>query len=161
MAAILWPTLMAKGRVMGDAYHEIDDVLYAVHLRPHEFDLHRDEVRWRMRYAPIFDDPVPETSEHFKVLVLEARVELPPDLVAGHGGASDLELAKCGWQLHTATEAPIPADQVPENPDEVARLLVKIERVLNGLAKDAGVDEVLPASVAERLLADYQERFMS
>ncbi|MFW5845930.1 MAG: hypothetical protein ACOCXJ_06870, partial [Planctomycetota bacterium] len=107
---------------MAEGYQLQEDVLYAVQLRPHEFDLHRDAVQWRLRYAPIFDDPPPESTDHYKVLVLEARVELPPDLAAGRVGSPDLELAKCGWQLHATTDQPVAADRVPEDADEVPRL---------------------------------------
>jgi len=132
----------------------VADRLYGITMRPQELGLYGDRVRFALRYSAMFDDPAEMTATHFKLLVLEVDVEMPAtaDIRAGQR----LELLKIGWELELACDEPCVVGSVPEQPEEMKRLLDRIADTVNELARRSGLEAPFTPDVMERLLADYR-----
>ena len=134
------------------------DALYGLSLRPQELDLYRSQARCELRYAPICDDDDPPAGEHHKLLVLALTCDLPPDPPAGRSQAMELELLKCGWQLQVLVDPPCPAAALPEHAAELPLLLARIWETVADLGRRAGLEDLLPEDLRQRLVADYRAR---
>ncbi len=136
----------------------VSDVLYGISMRPQELAMYTEYAQFNLRYAPIFDDPSEECTEHFKLLVVEVTCQLPPDISVGRQQGQDLELLRCGWQLELKTAKPCRPDSLPELPEELPLLFDRMSACINRLAKDAGVDDVFHKETIERLVKQYRQK---
>ena len=132
------------------------DRLYALSLRPQEWDGLRERAELAIRWGPLADDPAVPARRHWFLLVVEARVR-PPDgdpLAAQH--AAGLEVLRCGWEAELELPVDLPASAIDDDPDLVARLLRHIADTVNDVAARAGVpplltDELVSALAAKRV----------
>jgi len=133
----------------------VRDRLYSVQFRPQELALYGEKVEFSLRYGVVADDPKEPATEHFRLLVLHVTCELPE----GHemlpqGG--QLELLKCGWELHLETAEPTSAEALEEGAGEVPRLLARVAETVNELAARGGLEAPLGTDVQDRLIAAYR-----
>ena len=136
----------------------VSDALYGINIRPQELDLYKEYAQFNLRYSPIFDDPSEESTEHYKLLVIEITCQLPPDIEIGRSKARDLDLLRCGWQLQLQSPEPIRVDAIGEDAEELPFLLEKVAQTVKRLAEDAGIDDPIPAEAQARLIDEYRKR---
>lgn len=136
------------------------DRLYGVEYRPQELALYGEQVRFRLRCAPVFDDPAELTDTHFRLMVLEITAQVPTDLTdsAQTSGAptNELQLLKIGWELTLRTATAQQVGTLVEGIGEAARLLDRIAEAVNDLARRAGLDAPLGPEVVTHLLTTYR-----
>lgn len=130
------------------------DRLYGVSIRPQELAVYGENVRFDLRYAPIYDDADEAVTEHFKLMVLEVSCEVPPDDEL-RLPARRLELVKCGWELSLETDRPWPSAKLPTLEGEVRHVLDRIADTVNELARRGGLE--IP--MGEEVVADIAARF--
>lgn len=127
------------------------DRLYALELRPQEFSLYGEAVRFQVRYAPVADDLGEPATEHPKVLILEAVVDVQgPD-----EQPMALTVLKIGWEATITTPTALPASDLVEHPAEVRLLLARIGDTVNDLARRAGLEALLGPDVIDGLVDAY------
>jgi len=134
----------------------VADRLYGLTIRPQELALYGDQVRFALRYAPMFDDATELASTHFKLLVLEVDAPMPKE--AGQSGERRLDLLKIGWELELACDVPCKVGSLPEQAGEMPRLLDRMADTVNELARRAGLEAPFTPDVVDRLLTDYRQR---
>lgn len=132
----------------------VADRLYGITMRPQELSLYGDQVRFALRYAPMFEDPAELTTTHYKLLVLEVDAELPA--AAGQRAGQRLDLLKIGWELELESPVACVVGSLPEQPGEMKHLLDRVADTVNELARRAGLEAPFTPEVMERLLADYR-----
>ena len=132
----------------------VADRLYGITMRPQELGLYGDSVRFALRYSAMFDDPAEITVNHFKLLVLEVDAEVPTTAEVRAG--QRLDLLKIGWELELACDVPCVVGSLPEQPEEMKRLLDRIADTVNELARRSGLEAPFTPEVMERLLKDYR-----
>lgn len=120
--------------------------------------MYADQARFNLRYAPIFDEAEAESTQHFKLMVVEITCQLPPDPSIGRARALDFELLRCGWQLELKTAEPCRVDAVPELDEEVPLLLGRMAACVNRLADEARVDAPMPVDTINHLVDEYRRK---
>jgi hypothetical protein len=130
------------------------DRLYALSLRPQEWDGLREHAELALRWGPVADDPEAPAARHWFLLVVEARVRLPAGdpLAATH--PQGLEVMRCGWEAELALPVALPAAGVDDDPALVGALLGKAADAVNDLAARAGLEPLLTPAMQTALLAD-------
>ena len=128
------------------------DRLYALSLRPQEWDAHRERAVLALRYGPMTDEADTPATRHWMLLVVEARVRLPDGdpLAAAH--LDGLEVLRCGWEAELELPVALPAQALEEDPADVPALLGKIAALVNTCATQANIDALLTDAMTERLL---------
>ena len=128
------------------------DRLYGIDFLPQELALHGGKVDFTLRYSPIYDDPAQTATEHFSVLVLEVLATVP--------GEADTvvrrRLLRCGWEFEQTTATAIPVGTLPEQREDVRRLLEKIASTVNDLAGRAGLPSPMTDEIVTTLLHHYR-----
>lgn len=129
------------------------DRLYALSIRPQEWDGLREHARLALRWGPLADDPALPARRHWFLLVVECRVALPAGdpLAAQH--PDGMEVLRCGWEAELEVPIDLPATAVEEEPGMVAELLRKIAGAVNGVAGQAGVGELFSEAMQAGLIA--------
>ena len=130
------------------------DRLYGISMRPQELALYGAKVAFDLRYSAVFDDPAEQTTEHFKLLVLEIEAETPADDPLGQARGR-LQLLKCGWELRLTTPAACTVGTTEELAEEVPLLLARIADTINDLAQRGGLE----APMGPELVADLLQRY--
>lgn len=131
------------------------DRLYGISLRPQELAIYGEAVSFSLRYGPVVEDPSSETTQHFKLLVLEVHADLNQDDALAHGKPRKLQLLKCGWEIEITTPLACRTDAIGERDDEVPLLLSRIADTVNELARRAGLE----APLGPDLIADLLQRY--
>jgi len=128
------------------------DRLYALSIRPQEWDGLRERVRLALRWGPLADDPALPARRHWFLLVIEGRAMLPADdpLAAQH--PDGLEVLRCGWEAELEVPVSLPATAVEEGDGMVESLLAKIAGTVNDVGQRAGVRDLLTAEIVAALL---------
>lgn len=128
------------------------DRLYAISLRPQEWDAHRERAQLTLRYGPMAEGDEP-LARHWTLLVVEARVRLPGDdpLAAGH--PDGLEVCRVGWEAELELPVALPPAALEEDPGEVPALLAKAAELVNACAARAGIEPLLTAELVAALAA--------
>ena len=128
------------------------DRLYALSIRPQEWDGLREHARLALRWGPLADDPAAPARRHWFLLVVECRVTLPAGdpLAAQH--PDGLEVLRCGWEAELELPVDLPATAIDEDPELVRTLLGRIAETVNGVAVKAGAEALLSAEIVAALL---------
>jgi hypothetical protein len=128
------------------------DRLYALSIRPQEWDGLREHARLAMRWGPLADDPAAPARRHWFLLVVECRVMLPTGdpLAAQH--PDGMEVLRCGWEAELEVPVDLPATAVEAEDGAVEGLLRKIAGSVNGVAGQAGVGHLLTDAIVAALL---------
>ena len=128
------------------------DRLYALSIRPQEWDGLREHAQLALRWGPLADDPAMPARRHWFLLVVECRVTLPAGdpLAAQH--RDGLEVLRCGWEAELELPVDLPATAVETDGGMVEGLLGKIADTVNTVAKQAGVGELLTAEIRAALV---------
>ncbi|MHC5067392.1 MAG: hypothetical protein ACYTF0_02265 [Planctomycetota bacterium] len=130
----------------------VGDRLYGISIRPQELALYGENVDFDLRFSPIFDDPDEAVTNHFKMMVLEVRCQVPANDELALPQRT-LQLLKCGWELELETSLPCPTAQLVEASAEAEHLLERIADTVNELARRAGLEVPLGPELVARLLA--------
>jgi hypothetical protein len=130
------------------------DRLYALSIRPQEWDGLREHARLALRWGPLADDPAAPARRHWFLLVVECRVMLPAGdpLAAQH--PEGLEVLRCGWEAELEVPIDLPASAVETEDGVLEGLLEKIAGVVNDVAGRAGVGELLTAGIRTALVRE-------
>lgn len=127
------------------------DRLYALSIRPQEWDGLREHARLAMRWGPLADDPAAPARRHWFLLVVECRVMLPAGDPLSAQHPDGMEVLRCGWEAELELPVDLPATAV-ETADGVREgLLRKIATTVNGVAKLAEVNELLSDGIVAAL----------
>jgi hypothetical protein len=131
------------------------DRLYALSIRPQEWDGLRPHAELGLRWGPLADDPEAPARRHWFLLVVEALVRIPAGdpLAAQH--PDGLEVLRCGWEVELELPVDLPASAIDGDPDLVGRLLIQVAALVNSTAGHAGVEELLSQAMIDGL----QQRF--
>lgn len=132
------------------------DRLYGISLRPQELAIYGEAVSFSLRYGPVVENPSAETTQHFKLLVLEVHADLKQDDALAHGKPRKLQLLKCGWEIEITTDQACRTDAIGERDDEVPLLLGRIADTVNELARRAGLEAPLGPDLVADLLQRYR-----
>jgi len=132
------------------------DRLYSINLRPQELALYGERVDFSLRYGPIGADADGPDRTHYKLLVLEITVDLPPDDELAAGKPLHLQLLKCGWELTLTTSHDCLITALQETDQEVPHLLGRIADTVNELSRRAGLEAPLAPTVIEQLTTTYR-----
>lgn len=129
------------------------DRLYALSIRPQEWDGLREHAHLALRWGPLADDPAMPARRHWFLLVVEGRVTLPAGdpLAAQH--PDGMEVLRCGWEAELEVPIDLPATAVETGDGVVEGLLRKIAGCVNGVAGQAGVGELFSEAMQARLIA--------
>ena len=128
------------------------DRLYALSIRPQEWDGLREHARLALRWGPLADDPALPARRHWFLLVVECRVTLPTgDLLAAQH-PDGMEVLRCGWEAELELPVDLPATAVETEDGMVAALLQKIAGMVNDAAKRAGAADLLTAELLNHLI---------
>lgn len=130
------------------------DRLYGISIRPQELAVYGEQVRFELRYAPIFDREDEALSEHFKLMVLEVSCEVPPDDELALP-SRQLELVKCGWELSLETDRPWPSNDLPLIEGEIRYVLDRIADTVNELARRGGLEIPMGREVVDDIAARF------
>ncbi len=127
------------------------DRLYALSIRPQEWDGLRSQARMALRWGPLADDPALSARRHWFLLVVEAHVQLPADdpLAAQHGDG--LEVLRCGWEAELELPVDLPASAIDDDPGLVTNLLGRIAGAVNSVAGQAGCEALLTPEILAAL----------
>lgn len=131
------------------------DRLYGISMRPQELAIYGEAVSFSLRYGPVVEDPSAESTQHFKLLVLEVHADLKQDDALAHGKPRKLQLLKCGWEIELTTIGACRTDALGERDDEVPLLMERIADTVNDLARRAGLE----APLGPDLIADLLQRY--
>lgn len=127
------------------------DRLYALSIRPQEWDGLRERAELGLRWGPLADDPEVPARRHWFLLVLEARVRLPADdpLAARH--PDGLEVLRCGWEAELELPVDLPPAAIDRDEELVGGLMGKAMAVVNAVAGHAGAEPLLAPAVLDAL----------
>ena len=133
------------------------DRLYALSIRPQEWDGLRDQAQLALRWGPLADDAEAPAKRHWFLLMVEARVRLPAGdpLAAQH--PDGLEVLRCGWEAELEVPVALPASAVAADDALLDGLLGKLAATVNAVAAQAGVGALLTEEVC-RALRQAQQR---
>jgi hypothetical protein len=131
----------------------VADRLYALSIRPQEWDGLREHARLALRWGPLADDPATPARRHWFLLVVECRVILPAGDPLATQHPDGMEVLRCGWEAELELPVDLPATAVVEEPGLVAALLRKIADAVNGMAKQAGAADLLTTDMLDRLIS--------
>ncbi len=131
------------------------DRLYALSLRPQEWDGLRERAELALRWGPLADDPAQPARRHWFLLVVECRVRPPDGDPLAAQNAAGLEVLRCGWEAELELPVDLPASAIDDDPELVVRLLRHIAETVNDVAARAGVaplvsDELVAALAKQR-----------
>lgn len=127
------------------------DRLYALSIRPQEWDGLREHAQLAMRWGPLADDPAVPARRHWFLLVVECRVILPAGDPLGAQHPDGMEVLRCGWEAELELPVDLPATAVETEDGVVEGLLGKIAGVVNDVAGRAGVGELLTPEIVRAL----------
>ena len=127
------------------------DRLYALSIRPQEWDGLREHARLAMRWGPLADDPAVPARRHWFLLVVECRVRLPAGDPLGAQHPDGLEVLRCGWEAELDLPVDLPATAVETEQQLIPDLLGKIAAVVNDVAGRAGVGGLLTPEIVQAL----------
>lgn len=133
------------------------DRLYALNLRPQEWDGLRGSTELALRYGPM-DDGAEATARHWTLLLVEGRARLPADDPLAAANPDGLEVLRIGWEAELELPVALPPSALEEDPTEVPALLAKAAALVNACAASAGVDDLLGPDVIAGLLTRYRDR---
>jgi hypothetical protein len=127
------------------------DRLYALSIRPQEWDGLREHARLALRWGPLADDPAAPARRHWFLLVVECRVMLPAGdpLAAQH--PEGLEVLRCGWEAELEVPIDLPASAIDADPQLIRALLGKIAETVNPVAERAGTGVLLTDTIMSAL----------
>lgn len=128
------------------------DRLYALSIRPQEWDGLRDAVELALRYGPM-DEGAEAAKRHWTLLLLEARARLPADDPLAPAHPDGLEVLRLGWEAELELPLALPPSALEEDPAEVPALLAKAAALVNDCAARAGVEALLSPEMVAALLA--------
>lgn len=131
------------------------DRLYALSIRPQEWDGLREQAELGLRWGPLADDPEAPARRHWFLLVVEVRVRVPAGdpLAAQH--PDGLEVLRCGWEAELELPIDLPASAIDRDRELVAGLLGKTAAAVNAVAGHAGVAELLGRDVLDALAGRF------
>ncbi len=131
----------------------VADRLYALSLRPQEWDGLREHASLALRWGPLADDPEAPARRHWFLLVVECRVRLPPGdpLAAQH--RDGLEVLRCGWEAELELPVDLPATAIEQDRELIRTLLGRIAETVNAVAAKAGAGELLTPTIVASLEA--------
>jgi hypothetical protein len=127
------------------------DRLYALSIRPQEWDGLREHARLALRWGPLADDPAAPARRHWFLLGVECRVMLPAGdpLAAQH--PEGLEVLRCGWEAELEVPIDLPASAIDADPQLIRALLGKIAETVNPVAERAGTGVLLTDTIMSAL----------
>jgi hypothetical protein len=127
------------------------DRLYALSIRPQEWDGLRERAQLAVRWGPLADDPDAPAKRHWFLLVLEAHVQLPADdpLAAQH--PNGLEVLRCGWEAELELPVDLPPHAIDRDTDLVGALLSQIIALVNTVAGKSGAEPLLTEAIIQPL----------
>lgn len=127
------------------------DRLYALSIRPQEWDGLRDRAELGLRWGPLADDPAVPARRHWFLLVLEVRVRLPAEdpLAAQH--PDGLEVLRCGWEAELELPVDLPAAAIDRADEMVGGLMAKALELVNAVAGRAGAEPLLTQAMLDAL----------
>ncbi len=153
---------MSNGRRMSKvaavAITMIADRLYGITMKPQELSVYGDSLTVSLSYAPMYEDPTAVADTHFKLLVLEASVEVPEDDNLGDISGSELEVLKIGWELEVTADPACSVADLVESDEEMPRLLDRVADTVNELARRAGLEAPFGPDIIAGLLQRYREQ---
>ncbi len=127
------------------------DRLYALSIRPQEWDGLREHARLAMRWGPLADDPATPARRHWFLLVVECRVILPVGDPLATQHPDGMEVLRCGWEAELEVPVDLPGTAVEAEDGVVDGLLRKIAGAVNDVAGRAGVGELLTDGIITAL----------
>jgi hypothetical protein len=128
------------------------DRLYALSIRPQEWDGLREHAELAWRWSPLADDREAPATRHWFLLVLECRVRPPQGDPLAEGNAQGLEVLRCGWEVELEVPVALPPAAIDEDRALIAALFAKIAETVNLVGERAGVGELVTAAMRERLV---------
>lgn len=129
----------------------VSDRLYAVSLRPLEWDGLRSGIVLTARWGPLGGAGDAPARRHWFLLVVEGRARLAPDDPLAQANPDGLEVLRAGWECELAVPTDLPPEAVAAPPALARSALARIAAVVNRLAGDAGVAELLDAAAVAAL----------
>ncbi len=129
------------------------DRLYALSIRPQEWDGLREQAELAWRWGPLADDREAPATRHWFLLVLECRVRPPAGDPLAAGNADGLEVLRCGWEAELDLTVALPPSAIDEDRTLIANLIAKIAETVNLVGRQAGVGELLTAPMCDRLVS--------
>ncbi len=123
------------------------DRLYALSIRPQEWDGLREHAQLALRWEPLADDAEIPAKRHWFLLVVEGRVRLPVGDPLATQHAEGLEVLRCGWEAELELPVELPAAGIDADPELIAGLLRKIAETVNGVAERAGAEALLTEEI--------------
>lgn len=123
------------------------DRLYALSIRPQEWDGLREHAQLALRWGPLAEDAAAPARRHWFLLVVEARVRLPAADPLAVQHPDGLEVLRCGWEAELELPIDLPAQAIDEDPELIARLLGKMAQTVNAVAREAGSEELLTDAI--------------
>ena len=129
----------------------VADRLYALSIRPQEWDGLREHAQLALRWGPLADDPAAPARRHWYLLVVECRVMLPAGdpLAAQH--PDGMEVLRCGWEAELEVPIDLPATAIDADPQLIRALLGKIAETVNHVAERAGTGVLLTDTIMSAL----------
>jgi hypothetical protein len=128
------------------------DRLYALSIRPQEWDGLREHAELAWRWGPLADDREAPATRHWFLLVLECRVRPPAGDPLAEGNGDGLEVLRCGWEAELDLPVALPPAAIDEDSTQIAALLAKVAETVNTIGRQAGVGELLTSAMCERLV---------
>ncbi len=135
----------------------VADRLYGLTIRPQELALYGAQARCVLRSAVMAEDPAQPAAQHHRLVVLEVDV-LIPATDALHADSPVLQVLKVGWELDLAADPPVPADLLPESPDEARFALERLAASVNRVCAEAGQPPALEPALVDEILMAYRTR---
>lgn len=128
------------------------DRLYALSLRPQEWDANRERASLTLRYGPLAEGD-DATTRHWALLLVEVRVRLAPGDQLAAENPDGIEVLRLGWEAELELPVALPPAALEEDPGEVPALLAKAAALVNDCAARAGVEPLLTAELLTALQA--------
>jgi hypothetical protein len=128
------------------------DRLYALSIRPQEWDGLREHAELAWRWGPLADDREAPATRHWFLLVLECRVRPPAGDPLAEGNSQGLEVLRCGWEAELELPVALPPAGIDEDRTLIAALFAKIAETVNSVGGRAGVGELLTAAMCQKLV---------
>jgi len=131
----------------------IADRLYALSIRPQEWDGLREHASLALRWGPLADDADAPAKRHWFLLVVECRVRFPAGdpLAAQH--PEGLEVLRCGWEAELELAVALPPSSIDSDDALVRGLLDKIADTVNGIVGKAGAEAVMTPEIVAALMS--------
>ena len=131
------------------------DRLYALSIRPQEWDGLREHAQFALRWGPLAEDAATPARRHWFLLVVEARVRLPTGDPLAVQHPDGLEVLRCGWEAELDLPIDLPAQAIDADPQLIARLLGEMAQTVNGVAARAGAEELLTGAILTALQSQH------